>query len=365
MTIMNQYYPESVTPPADFLLEILEENQMGAKEVAIKTGKPEKTISAVIKGKSAITPDMALLFEQVLKTPAHFWLEAQKNFDEYQARINYQKSIEEAKPWALTFPYPKMANLGWVEKTRSAEEKVIELLKYFGVASQKGYEDYYYNQRTKVAFRISLKNHKNASAIASWLRQGELQAGQLSASNYNKVKLNNILPQIKKLMAIQPANFFIQLQNICLQAGVKVVYTPCLPNTAIHGATRWIKDNPLIQLTGRYKRNDIFWFTFFHEIAHILLHGKKYISIENIKIEGEKQDYEREADKFAAEYILSEKEEKEICKLKTITHENIVFFAKKFGIHPANIIGRLQHKKIIDYSQGKEFFSPINFIAKT
>ena len=91
-------------------------------------------------------------------------------------------------------------------------------------------------QRTKVAFRISLKNHKNASAIASWLRQGELQADQLSGSTYNKVKLNNILPQIKKLMAIQPANFFIPLQNICLQAGVKVVHTPCLPKTAIHGA---------------------------------------------------------------------------------------------------------------------------------
>ena len=62
MAIINQYYPESVTSPAEFLLETLEEKQMGAKEFAIKTGKPEKTISAVIKGKSAITPDMALLF---------------------------------------------------------------------------------------------------------------------------------------------------------------------------------------------------------------------------------------------------------------------------------------------------------------
>lgn len=361
MATINQYYPESVTHPGEILLEALEERELGAKEFAVRTGKPEKTITAVLKEKSAITPDMAILFEQVLKIPAHFWMESQRNFDEYQARINYQNAIEKAQDWAKSFPYAKMANFGWVPKTLRIEEKVIQLFNYFEVASIKAWEDYYINQKLQVAFRISLKDHENATAIASWLRQGELQSEKLDVPEFDKSKLNKLLPKMKSIMALQPVDFFKQLQDLCLSAGVKVVHTPCLPKTAIHGSTRWINNVPLIQLSGRYKRNDIFWFTFFHEIGHILKHGKKYISIENVAYKGEKEEYELEADTFASNVILSEKEEAEICNNVSLTTDKIVFYAKKFNTHPASIIGRLQHKSVIAFGQGNEFFEPINF----
>ncbi len=361
MATINQYYPESVTHPGEILLEALQERGLGAKEFAVKTTKPEKTITAVLKGKSSITPDMAVLFEQVLKIPAHFWLEAQRNFDEYQARVNYQYAIEEAQDWARVFPYAKMANLGWVPKTLKIKEKVIYLFNFFEVATIKAWEDYYINQKLQVAFRISLKDHENATAISAWLKQGEIQASKLHAPLFNKTKLKKILPEIKKIMVNQPKDFFEQLQTLCLTAGVKVVHTPCLPKTAIHGSTRWVNNVPLIQLSGRYRRNDIFWFTFFHEIGHILLHGKKYISIENIDYVGENIDYENEADTFASDIILSEKEEAEICFNETLTTEDIVIYAEKFGTHPASIIGRLQHKGIIPFGVGTEFFQPIDF----
>ena len=359
MAIINKYYPESVTHPKEILIESLEENNIGAKEFAIKTGKPEKTITAVLKGESSITPDMAVLFEQVLKIPVHFWLEAQKNYDEYKARVSYQSNIESAIEWASSFPYAKMANYGWVSKTRVAKEKVINLFNFFGVATQKGFEDYYYNQRTKVAFRISLKDQDNASVIASWLRQGEVQASKIQTKEYRKTKLKEILPDIKKIMAKQPENYFKQLQRLCLSAGVKIVHTPCLPKASIHGSTRWINNTPLIQLSGRYKRNDIFWFTLFHEIGHILLHGKKYISIENINVEGENEEFENQADSFASDWLLTANQEREILNNREVTKDSIISYAEKFKTHPAIIIGRLQHKKRIPYGIGHEFFVPI------
>ncbi|APY10273.1 XRE family transcriptional regulator [Seonamhaeicola sp. S2-3] len=361
MASVNEYYPESVTHPSEFLKEILEEKQMGAKEFAVKTGKPEKTISAVLKGKSAITSEMAILFEQVLKVPAHFWMEAQKNYDEYKARIEFQKNIDSAKEWAKAFPYAKMANHGWVAATRKIEEKVINLFEYFGIASLKAFEDYYFNQKTQVAFRISLKNQDNALAIASWLRHGEIQAQNMTVAKYSQSALKKSLPKIKELMVNQPDNFFSELRAICANVGVKLVYTPCLPKAPIHGSTRWIGDTPLIQLSGRYKRNDSFWFTFFHEIGHILLHGKKYISIENIEIEGELKEYEKEADDFAAKWLLSKQEEAEILSNDELFVEDIVFYAKKFKTHPACIIGRLQHLKKIDYNVGNEFIKTVEF----
>jgi len=66
---------------------------MGPKEFSILTGKPEKTIIAVIKGESSITSDMAVQFEKVTHIPAHFWLNHQKSYDEYVAREKRKKKI--------------------------------------------------------------------------------------------------------------------------------------------------------------------------------------------------------------------------------------------------------------------------------
>ena len=74
MTILNQYNPQSATHPGETLREKLEELEIKPKEFALRTGKPEKTITAVLKGESSITPDMSILFEKVLKIPAGFCL---------------------------------------------------------------------------------------------------------------------------------------------------------------------------------------------------------------------------------------------------------------------------------------------------
>lgn len=361
MATITEYYPQSVSHPGTTLAEILAEKQMGAKEFAVRTGKPEKTISDVLNGKSGITPEMGILFEQVLKIPAHFWINRQRTYDEYLARVAYQKTIDEGVEWSKTFPYAKMASLGWVEKTINKETKVINLYEYFEVSNTKGYYDFYHNQKLLVNFRISLKDNDNSGAIAAWLRQGEIQAGAVDVSEFDKKKLNQILPELKIIMASQPNDFFSQIQDLCKYAGIKVVHTPCLPKAPIHGSTRWLGDVPLIQLSGRYRRNDIFWFTFFHEIGHILLHGKKYISIENIEYDGENQIYENEANDFSANLLLNKEQENEITSNHTLTENDVIKYAEKFNTHPAIIIGRLQYLKLIPFGMGNNLFNPIDF----
>lgn len=361
MTTINQYYPQSVSHPGTTLSEALAEIDMGAKEFAVRTGKPEKTISDVLHGKSSITPEMAVLFENVLKIPAQFWNNRQLQYDDYLARITYQKTINEGLEWCKGFPYAKMASLGWVEKTLKKEAKVINLFAYFGVSSTKGYHDFYHNQKLLVNFRISLKHNENAGAIAAWLRRGEVQAKTQTVPEFNKKTLIKNLPKLKAIMATQPTDFFGQIQSLCAESGVKVVHTPCLPKAPIHGSTRWLGDVPLIQLSGRYKRNDIFWFTFFHEIGHILLHGKKYISIENITYDGENQAYEDEANQFSADLVLSKEEEKEITKNRKLTETDVIRYAERFKTHPAIIIGRLQYLKLVPFGMGNQLCKPVEF----
>lgn len=361
MANINQYIRQVAFHPGDTLSEKLDELGMGPKEFSVRTGKPEKTIIAIIKGKSSITAEMAVQFENVLKIPAHFWLNIQRNYDEFVAREERKTILKESIGWAKRFPITEMIKKGWLPENKSLENRTSDLLAFFSISNHVAWEDYYLRQQLKVAFRISLACTKEPYAISAWLRKGDIQAAELSASDYNEKNFKDALPDIKSVMAKHPADFSKKLQSICLAAGVKVVYTPCLPKAPITGSTRWLNDNPLIQLSGRYKRNDIFWFTFFHEAGHIILHGKKDVFLEKIDYSDYDKNKEDEADNFAIKWTLSKEEEREVIESAQFTEAVIKTFAKKFNTHPAIIIGRLQHDELISYGSGRQFFKPVIF----
>jgi HTH-type transcriptional regulator/antitoxin HigA len=361
MNKKNQYDPQSLPHPGKTLDEKLEEMGIGPKEFALRTGKPEKTITAILKGDSSITPEMAVTFENATKIPAHFWLNHQLAYDEYIAREKRKKVIIEAIAWAKSFPIQAMIKKEWLPPVTTIHERASVMLAFFGFSNHYAWEDYYFNQQLKVAFRISLASTKEPYAISAWLRKGELQAVELKSKDYSEKSFKAALPEIKSIMAKHPTDFFDQLQSICLESGIKVVHTPCLPKAPISGSTRWLNDTPFIQLTGRYKRNDIFWFTFFHEAGHILIHGKKDIFLEQVEYSDKDTAKENQADEFAIKWTLTKEEEAEILDATPLNEQKIRRFAKKYNTHPAIIMGRLQHDKLIPYSFGREFFEPVIF----
>lgn len=359
-SLTNEYNPVSVSHPGQTLREKLAELGMGSKEFSVRTGKPEKTISEVLNGKSAITSDMAILFEDALGIPARFWLQRQYLYDEALARQKRQQAIEDAQEWAVAFPYAKMAQLNWVEPARTASDKVEALFRFFGFSSHLAWEKYYIQAELRTAFRISLAHTQTPHALSAWLRRGELQAMELNIPAFSSKALEAALPALKHVMATHPADFLEQARAICLSTGVKVVITPNLPKAPINGAARWIQDTPLIQLSCRYKRHDIFWFSFFHEIAHILLHGKKDIFLEDVEYEDWNADKEKEADDFAASWLLTLEEEETILQESQFDADSITEFAAQFGTHPGVIIGRLHYREILHHSQGVELFEKID-----
>lgn len=359
MTFENQFTPDVVFHPGDTLEEKLEEMGMSIKEFAVRTGKPEKTIIAVLKGNSSITPEMAIQFENVTRIPANFWINKQALYNEFVAREKQNEAVEQAKEWATLFPYPEMARQGWVPPTRDARQKAVHLLSYFGVAQHSGWEKLYMETDLKVAAYTSLKFTHNAHAISAWLRRGELEAEQVEVPPFDAKALKGNLPAMRQLMVQQPNDFFSQLQLLCLAAGVVLIFTPKLPKVPLSGSTRWMGQTPLIQLTARYKRNDHFWFTFFHEIGHILLHGKKYISLENVDFAAADPVKEEEANAFAVQHTFSKEQEAEVTSCFSLTVQDVIQFAQKFDTHPAMIIGRLQHLGLIPYSVGREFMEAV------
>ena len=122
MAKQNQYFPQSRPHPGETLAEKLEEMEMGPKEFALRTGKPEKTIIAVLKGESSITPDMAVQFENVTKIPANFWMNHQRGYDEYMAREKRKAAIDAAVSWAKQFPLADMIKKGWLPPVSTIQE---------------------------------------------------------------------------------------------------------------------------------------------------------------------------------------------------------------------------------------------------
>lgn len=355
----NQYTPRRVSHPGATLAAKLQEMGMSIREFAVRATKPEKTILAVIKGDSSITPDMAVIFETVTSIPAHFWMSRQRNFDEYQARQRMEQRIAESKEWADSFPIDYMVNYGWVPAFSDDASKTKSLLQFFAVNSPEAWENYYFNQQLKVAFRISLRSTAEPYSISAWLRQGDRQAESVMLNvEYSDKTLKATIPLMKQLMVAAPKDWTIQLQHLCAQCGIKLIYTTPLPNAPIIGATRWIASkHPCIQMAIEGIRYDVFWFSFFHEVAHILLHGKKDFFLENVEYDNKEMVKEQEADTFSANILLSPEQESEIIVNNDFTQAAIKEYALKYGTHPSIIIGRLLHRRILPQESYPEYLN--------
>jgi HTH-type transcriptional regulator/antitoxin HigA len=123
---------------------------------------------------------------------------------------------------------------------------------------------------------------------------------------------------------------------------VAVVFVPELPKIRAFGASYWISGTPVIQLCLRGKKDDILWFTFFHEAGHIILQERrKAIYLDAKESEGEEED---EASRFASEILIPRTElEKFVSDNPRITTSTIVTFADRLGIAPSIVVGQLQH----------------------
>lgn len=344
--IQNQYLPDYVSPPGDTLLELLEERGMSQAELAERTGRPKKTINGIIKGKVEITPETALQFERVLGTPASFWNNREKTYREWLVRHKSRQALSEYIPWMKKFPVRAMIKLGWIKEKGDQVGQMEELLVFFAIASPVQWQTIH--QGTQ--WRQSPAFAADPAAVSAWLRQGEIQALKIRCLPFNEDRFKDALYQIRYLTTQPPEVFIDQLTDICSMAGVAVVFVPEIPGTRTSGATRWLtSQKAMIMLSLRFKTDDQLWFTFFHEAAHILLHGKKEVFLEDHDdVDEDLREKEEQANRFASNMLIPEKELLNFTPSGNhISHDDINLFAQRLGIAPGIVVGRFQHDKII------------------
>lgn len=356
--LQNQYLPDVVSPPGETLLEILEERGMSQADLAERTGRPKKTINEIIKGKAALTPETAIQLERVLGTPASFWNNREQNYRDWLARQEERKNLLKCLSWMRQFPVSNMIKHGWIKKCNNRIDQLIELLRFYAIASPDQWE----NANRMAAFRKSPTFAANPASVSAWLRQGEIQAIQIASVPFDEGRFRESLFRIRNLTTQPPEVFVPELTELCSQAGVAVVFVPEIPGTCTCGATRWLSPTKaMIMLSLRYKTDDHLWFTFFHEAAHILLHGKREVFLEDDDDVGEDvRTKEEEADRFASDFLIPPAELQHFHPLGMhFSHNDINEFAQHLGIAPGIVVGRLQHDEIVpreNFNQLKQRF---------
>lgn len=328
------------TPPGATIREQLEDRGMTQKEFALRMDMSEKHISKLINGEVRLTPDVALRLEYVLGIPAQFWTNLEAIYQEKCARVQAENEMEADIALSKLFPYGEMAQHGWVAATRVAVEKVNNLRAYFRVAKLGALESL---TIPGIAYRRTEVKAKSDYALAAWAQQARIEAQDRVVSDINIEKLQGELSTIRAMTLEDPDVFCPKLVETLSQCGIALVFLPHMKGSFLHGASFLDGKKIVMGLTVRGRDADKFWFSLFHEIAHIV---KGHIG----KIEGTSEEDEQAANAFAAETLIPSSSLEDFIAADDISENSVRVFAQRIGIHPGVVVGRLQKDNIIDFS---------------
>lgn len=342
-----RYEPDYATPPGEVLESHLAARGMTKAELASRCGRPMKTISEIIHGKAAITAETALQLERVLGTPASLWQNLEATYRLRLAEQGESGSLASHSSWAKKFPIRVLVERGCIEEPTSDADLVKKLMRFFGVGTLAGWDANF--GQAQVAYRRSPAFKAAPECITTWIRLGEIEGGAMETAPFDKARFRAALIECRALTAKSFPAVQAKLVELCASAGVAVVFVPELPKTHVSGIARWLtKDKALIQLSLRYKTADHLWFTFFHEAAHILLHGKKEVFIDENG--ADVTAVEQEANHFASEWLIPGAAFASFVAARDYSAVAVKRFAARQGIAPGIVVGRLQHEKRIPFA---------------
>lgn len=334
--------------PGYYVAEIIEDMGVTQAEFAVRMGTTSKTLSQLVNGQANISNDLAQKLSTMLGTSIEFWLNLQTAFDEKVIEINKEKATDEQAEIVAVIDYSYFVKLANLPAVRTVREKIDNLCSYFRISDLRilRQNDFLVNFRTGIA-TVEDKNIINSRA---WLQTALNVAAGIETEPFNADKLKAYIPEIRAMTLQDPEVFLPRLREIFSDCGVAFVLLPYLKNSGINGAVKWInQDRVVLAMNDRRLNADTFWFSLFHEIKHVLQQKTKTVFVSSSKQEMKAMDekLEEEADIFAQNTLIPIRDYRQFAPSKYTSDAEIIAFAKKIGIHPGVVAGRLQYDHII------------------
>jgi HTH-type transcriptional regulator/antitoxin HigA len=355
MATSLRYEPDSAVAPGGTLRSTLNALGMTQSDLAVRTGLSLKHVNQIVQGIAPITPETALMLERVTDVSARYWNSLEKTYRERLARSDDRTRLADDSGWLEELPIRELIQRGYLSARDDKGTQVEKACRFFGVADPDRWRDVWL--KPLASFRSSPTLAADPGAVAVWLRLGELEAMTIETKPFDPREFREALARIRTLTLRDAGPALKALRRECAGAGVAVVFLSDIGKTRTSGAARWLTPSKaLIQMSDRYKANDRFWFTFFHEAAHLLLHSKKQTFVDAEEIEG---DAEEEANVFAANHLIPRRFESHLDDLHS--DSDVRRFARELRIAPGIVVGRLQREEKWGWSRGNNLKRKLSF----
>jgi Zn-dependent peptidase ImmA (M78 family) len=341
MENLLEFKPNWASIPGNTIREVLVTKKFTIPALASKMQTTPEFINDLINGQNQITQDVAENLSKYLGASTDFWLKREEQYRNILAQ-NYNP-----ESWIKELPIKDMIKFGWI---KDVTDKVGECLAFFDVPDVKTWRLKYSELLKTTSFRTSPTFKTDHAATAAWLRHGEIAAKKIECKKWDENSFEKALYEIKTLTRKKnPKDFIPDLLKACAECGVAVIISPTPVGCRASGATKFLNDEKaMLLLSFRYLSDDHFWFTFYHEAGHIMLHKSKSPIIEENSSIKNYSDEEKEANIFAGEVLIPQHLQSELSLIRG-NKRNIINFAVKAGVSPGIVVGQMQHHGIIDH----------------
>lgn len=336
----DEFTPDWSVHPGVILRGVLEERGIRQSELAERTGLTAKHINQIVSGSIGISPDVALLLERALDAKAGFWMRIEADYQAHLSREKARAQLQEFSQWALKFDQETLHRHHITSPDDDPATGAEKILRFFGVATTEAFDQTWLQPR--VSFRRSQAFPVTEQNTALWLRLVERNAQQFDIPPLHEVGLRKTARSLPAMTTLAILDGFTAARAALAEAGVALTFVREIPGTRVCGATWWLAaDRPVIGLTARGRKPDIFWFNLLHEVAHILLHPRRttFLDLDTEKAAGDSA--EQQADAFAEQALLPDDARAAIPH--ATTREQLLLLAARLGVGVTIVAGHHGH----------------------
>ena len=349
-------------PPGEFIKDELEAREWTQDDLSEITGLTPPVISNVINGKRPISLEIASSLAGAFGTSAQFWMNLETAYQLFVETRADESISRKASLFAIT-PVKEIAKRGWIEWTKNIDVLEQRVLTFLGINSV--------TEEPQLQYATKKSTATANPAQVAWVCRARHIAPGISANKFSDRSFAEALLKLRELRA--NADDAHYASKILADGGVRLVLIEGLSKGRIDGATFWMDQfSPVIALSMRYDRLDHFWFVLPHECGHVknrdALNGPPILDVDlvgdNATPFDQKTDIEQRADIFAEDFVVDRREiESFISRVRPLySKQKIKNFAARIGVHPALVLGQLQHRKEVDWSHSREMLVKVRDI---
>ena len=340
--------------PGETIADVLEVRGITQAELAVRTGVTAAYVSKVISGKKDISAKFALSLEYALDVPKSFWLNLQANYDAELLELSKELTITDQERKVrdeLKEVVKYLRKKGKIPVQEKLEESILSLRKVLGVSNLTNLGEI----AGAGAFRISQKISINPYILGAWIRLCQIAGENRSVEiKYDSSKVEELITEIKNIMLDIDANIQIALRDVMKKYGIDFSIMKNFTGAPVQGYLSQKKDDTYqMTLTIRGAYADIFWFSLFHELGHLVNGdvGKNSKFLDD----GNDKEKEEKADIFAKDSLINPVDYSVFVGEQNFTIESIKRFSASQRVMPYIVIGRLQKEKRLRYDQYNEY----------